>query len=303
MRDDIVGTSTGWTDVALEPATLRLFLDATELDISPYTPGGEDAILPPAVLAALRPDADELGVPTDAPVRLNAGNRFSWRSPVRTGTLLQRRTRVADAYQKPGSSGRLEFYVLHSEYRVAQTGTTVAEAEATTIRRYPDPDPPQRRAGRTTARGNAAESGGMELPARTFVPTARQLVKYSVATGDYYEAHYDHPFAIEHGLPGVIVHGLLKLCLCTRAMHDWFGPGWFVQELDVQYRGMDLVGRPWTVSGTGPPHPDGMDTARIEFSGVSEHGSRTVAGSATLRRCEGLRLTDGTGTAAKGAGS
>ena len=51
---------------------------------------------------------------------------------------------------------------------------------------------------------------GEELPELVKQPTTRQLVQYAGASGDFYEIHYDHDFARSTGLPGVILHGLLK---------------------------------------------------------------------------------------------
>lgn len=283
MRDDIVGASTDWEPAPLEPATLRLFLEATALDVAPYliADGGDLGVLPAAALAALRPDADALGVPVDAPVRLNAGNRFVWRQQVRADTSLQRQTWVADAYEKVGRSGRLEFYVLKSAFRIADTEIVVAEAQSTTIRRYPKDQ--QANASQAVRAAPAPSTTGGGLAPRTFAPTSRQLVKYSVATGDYYEAHYDHLYAIKHGLPGVIVHGLLKLCLCNRAIHDWFGRDLLVDAIDVQYRGLDLVGTPWTVHGEVTSTPDNAEQTRVRLTGRSADGNPTLTGTATLR--------------------
>lgn len=300
MRDDIVGTRTDWEPVPLEPATLRLFLEATALDVAPYVSAddGDLGVLPAAALAALRPDADALGVPVDAPVRLNAGNRFVWHQQVPAGTLLQRQTWVADAYEKTGRSGRLEFYVLNSAFREADTEAVVAEAQATTIRRYPQDQQasPSKPAKAVQDPAPVAD----QLSPRTFAPSSRQLVKYSVATGDYYEAHYDHLYATEHGLPGVIVHGLLKLCLCNRALHDWFGRDLLVNAIDVQYRGLDLVGTPWTVHGEVTADPDNAGQTGIRLTGRSVEGKPTLTGTAIL--CRPIS-PDSTGTSTSTAGA
>src|SRR5688500_14517452 len=41
---------------------------------------------------------------------------------------------------------------------------------------------------------------GDALPTLVKQPTTRQLVKYAGASGDYYEIHYDHQFAVKSGL-------------------------------------------------------------------------------------------------------
>lgn len=285
MREDLVGVCTKWEPLPLSPFMVGLFLEATDLDLPRYSGhGDEPATLPPAILAVLRPDSDALGVPTDAPVRLNGGNRFSWRRPVAATASLERQTRVIDVYEKAGRTGRLEFYVLQSDYRDVDTLDVVASAQATTIRRYPS-DVAMSSVRRSSQR-DESPTQGIELPARTFVPTTRQLVKYSVATGDYYEAHYDLEYARRHGLPGVLVHGLLKLCLCNRALCDWFDADWFASSLAVEYRGIDLVGEPWTVHGrrTEPEDADEPNVVTVQLTGLSAKGEPTLIGKATMRR-------------------
>lgn len=282
MREDIVGACTEWEPLQLSPFMIGLFLEATDLNLPRYQGQGADS-LPPAILAALRPDSDALGVPTDAPVRLNGGNWFALRRPISASCALERQTRVTDAYVKVGTTGRLEFYVLQSDYRDAETHDLVASAQATTIRRYPFEEGKQ---GSSGSRRTAPPTQGIELPPRTFVPTSRQLVKYSVATGDYYEAHYDLEFARRHGLPGVLVHGLLKLCLCNRALCDWFDADWFASSLSVEYRGIDLVAEPWTVHGwwTESDDADEGDVFPVRITGLSSTGEPTLVGKVTMRR-------------------
>ena len=53
-------------------------------------------------------------------------------------------------------------------------------------------------------------NAGDEIPELVKHPTTRQLVQYAGAQGDFYEIHYDQEYARSVGLPGVILHGLLK---------------------------------------------------------------------------------------------
>ena len=45
---------------------------------------------------------------------------------------------------------------------------------------------------------------------RTHTATLRTLVQYAGASGDFYEMHYDVPFAQARGHAELSVHGLLK---------------------------------------------------------------------------------------------
>src|SRR4051794_1643985 len=82
---------------------------------------------------------------------------------------------------------------------------------------------------------------GDELPTLTKQPTTRQLVQYAGASGDFYEIHYDRPFAHAAGLPGVILHGLLKAGWLGELVQTWAGPNGFVRHIEASYRGIDEV--------------------------------------------------------------
>src|SRR4030067_172968 len=92
---------------------------------------------------------------------------------------------------------------------------------------------------------------GLQLPPFVVTPTSRDLAIWAAATGDFYEAHYDLEYARSRGLPGVIVHGTLKLTYMGRAVTSWAGPECFVRRISATYRGMDLVNQPFTVRGEG----------------------------------------------------
>ena len=80
--------------------------------------------------------------------------------------------------------------------------------------------------------------------------TTRQLVKYAGASGDYYEIHYDKDFAIQNGLPEVIVHGALKNAFLAELITDWMGQQGKLLELSCQYRGMDVPNDVLVCGGT-----------------------------------------------------
>ncbi len=90
---------------------------------------------PPTFLVALAPasyhapEAEEYGKGW-----LNGGNRFELLEPVRAGDQVTATTKIADAYEKSGSSGSLLFIVFETTY-VNQRGVTVARVRGTAIRR------------------------------------------------------------------------------------------------------------------------------------------------------------------------
>jgi hypothetical protein len=90
---------------------------------------------PPTFLVAIAPtsvhleEAEEYGKGW-----LNGGNRFEYIEPVRVGDSITATGKVADVYEKTGSSGSLLFIIFETEY-VNQHGRTVARLRGTAIRR------------------------------------------------------------------------------------------------------------------------------------------------------------------------
>lgn len=80
---------------------------------------------------------------------------------------------------------------------------------------------------------------GDEIPELAKNCSTQQLVMWAGASGDFYQIHYDLPFAKNTGLDGLIVHGALKNAFLGQLLHDWVAPGGSVSEFGCQYRGMD----------------------------------------------------------------
>jgi acyl dehydratase len=90
---------------------------------------------PPTFLVALVPvslhlaDAEEYGKGW-----LNGGNRFEYFAPVLIGDRITATGRIADVYEKAGSTGNLLFIIFQTDY-VNQHGVPVARLQGTMIRR------------------------------------------------------------------------------------------------------------------------------------------------------------------------
>jgi hypothetical protein len=121
---------------------------------------------------------------------------------------------------------------------------------------------------------------GDELPELIKQPTTRQLVQYAGAQGDFYEIHYDQDFARSVGLPGVILHGLLKASFLGQLLTDWLGDRGTIKTFEVSYRGTDQPGRPYRCRG----HVTKVegDQVELEVWGEDSTGNRTTVGTATV---------------------
>lgn len=121
---------------------------------------------------------------------------------------------------------------------------------------------------------------GQELPELVKHPTTRQLVQYAGASGDFYEIHYDQDFARSTGLPGVILHGLLKAGFLAQLVTSWAGAQARLKTFDVSYRGLDLPGRPCRCRGVVRSVVG--TTAELEIWTEDPEGRRTTLGNATV---------------------
>ena len=121
---------------------------------------------------------------------------------------------------------------------------------------------------------------GAELPELVKTATTRQLVQYAGVSGDFYEIHYDQDFARSTGLPGVILHGLLKTGFLAQLVTSALGDRGRLKTFEVSYRGLDLPGRPCRCRGLVTSAADGE--AELEVWTEDPEGSRTTIGKATV---------------------
>jgi hypothetical protein len=121
---------------------------------------------------------------------------------------------------------------------------------------------------------------GDELPELVKHPTTRQLVQYAGAQGDFYEIHYDQEYAHGVGLPGVILHGLLKAAFLGQLVTDWLGERGTLKTLEVSYRGIDGPGRPYRCRGRVTSVTGGR--VELEIWGEDPDGNRTTVGTAVV---------------------
>ena len=121
---------------------------------------------------------------------------------------------------------------------------------------------------------------GDEIPELVKHSTTRQLVQYAGAQGDFYEIHYDQDYARSIGLPGVILHGLLKAGFLGQLVTDWLGDRGTLKTFEVSYRGLDVPGKPYRCRGK-ITKVDGRQV-ELEVWGEDEGGQRTTVGSATV---------------------
>jgi acyl dehydratase len=80
--------------------------------------------------------------------------------------------------------------------------------------------------------------------------TTTQLVMYAGASGDFNRIHYDHPFAVEKGLGGVIAHGMLTMAFAATCVTEAFGPADRISRIDARFTSPVRVGDVVEVTAT-----------------------------------------------------
>ena len=125
-----IGVDAPSTHATVEAGHLRRFAEAIG-DPNPLW----EREAPPTFLVAIAPASLHLPEAEDyGKGWLNGGNRFEYFEPVKVGDRITATGRVADVYEKSGSSGNLLFIIFETDY-VNQEGRTVARLRGTAIRR------------------------------------------------------------------------------------------------------------------------------------------------------------------------
>ncbi len=124
----------------------------------------------------------------------------------------------------------------------------------------------------------------MEIPPLTKHPTTQQLVKWAGASGDFYQIHYDLEFARKTGLPGIIVHGLLKVSFLGQMLTDWIGEHGTLKKIGCQQRGMDFPDEDLICRGkvTRKHVEQGEYLVECEIWTENPRKERTVPGTAVV---------------------
>lgn len=115
---------------------------------------------------------------------------------------------------------------------------------------------------------------GYEAPVFEHLLTLGDLVRYSGASGDDFPIHHDDDAARQHGLPGVIGHGMFSAGLLSRAVMDAVGVE-HLRRYTVHFVGMTLLGQTLRTDVRVERRDDNADgSATVVLAGrlVDEHG-------------------------------
>jgi len=115
-------------------------------------------------------------------------------------------------------------------------------------------------------------------------PTTTQLVMWAGASGDYNAIHYDKDYALQQGLPGVIVHGQLAGAFLGQMLTDWAGDKGTINKLSISYKGMNFPEEALTCQGKViKKHVEGnRHMATLRIWAENPRGEKTLTGTAVV---------------------
>lgn len=213
---DLEGQAIGPVEVAVTADRVALYVDTTGDDPTRWVgeaPPGFGSVLLFAV-------ADEfLFDPRIVPFTrtlLHLDQSFTYLAPIRAGSTLTVEGTVTRVRQRGGSYFvTFSAIALHEDQPVVEsTSTFVLSQDRGAV------------TGEQRAEPAVHERAASEGPFRS--ASRHDLVRYSAATRDFNPLHWDHDSAVDAGLPGTVVHGLLMYA-------------WLMQEASHAAHGRDVV--------------------------------------------------------------
>ncbi|MPZ23772.1 MAG: hypothetical protein GEU28_09540 [Dehalococcoidia bacterium] len=169
---------------------------------------------------------------------LRGGNEYTFYRPARPDDRMTVEWRVAEAYERPGSSGPLLCVVSDVAYRDAEGDMLASNRETMVYRRQGGdggrPTAQERPRPDDASSGTPASEPLARLPELKKHVTLTMMVAYAGATWDFHRYHYDGDFAREAGLPGPVVDGQMLGAFLAQLVVDWAGPEAFLQRLSFR---------------------------------------------------------------------
>jgi len=202
---DLAGRTFGPQSLYVSPDGVADFVAATGDDVNRWSTAAPPGFMSVA-LFAVAPQLLNLLYEHSV---IHGDQSFVWHRPMTIGTTMSISGEVTRARERGG----VHFITFEMEVSdsdgVFATGSagflTAGETTATTsVEEHNEPG----------ATDHGDKSDGQ------FSASRSDLVKYAAATRDWNPIHWDHAAALQAGLPGVVVHGLLQASWALRAASD-----------------------------------------------------------------------------------
>ncbi len=175
----------------------------------------------------------------DLPRRMWAGGEVEALGPLRPEDRVTRRSRIASAAEKTGSSGRLVFVEVDHEI-AGPAGPAIRERQTIVYRGT------EGAAVRDAPPAAPLPPGGAEA---ALTPDPVLLFRYSALTGNGHRIHYDADYVRgEEGYPGLVVHGPLQAMLLA-GLAQRANPGCDARRLRFRGARPAFAGSPLRMQG------------------------------------------------------
>ncbi len=208
--------------------------------------------------------------PVPLPRRMWAGSQMAFKSPLRVGDQVERRSTIADVTSKSGRSGQLVFVKVRHELRCN------GAAEAALIEHHDIVYRDAAQPGDAAPPPQAAATDAAWL--REWLPDELMLFRYSALTFNGHRIHYDRRYVTEvEGYPGLVVHGPLIATLLLDLLRRE-APQAELTQFQFKALRPTFDGRPMRVHGQ--PSADGRT---VHLWACDHQGWLTMDATATLR--------------------
>lgn len=258
---DLEGKTIGPVEVAVTPDRVAFYADTTGDDPARWSdeaPPGFGSVLLFAVADEFL--YDPLIVPFTRTL-LHLDQSFEYLAPIPVDSTII----VAGEVTRVRQRGDSYFVTFTAE--ATDGGHAVMKSTSTFVLSDQSPEFAVQSEEEPTVHHRGVNGGSQRSASR------HDLVRYSAATRDFNPLHWDHEFAIDAGLPGTVVHGLLMYA-------------WLVQEASRAANGRAIVASKIRFRSALKPAEQATISAEIDGATVKielTHGNeQLVTGRATV---------------------
>lgn len=258
---DLEGQPLGPVEVAITADRVALYVDATGDNPDRWTeeaPPGFGSVLLFAVAGEFLYHPRIIDFTATL---LHLDQSFRYLAPTRIGSTVTVNGTVTRVRERAGS------YFVTFEAVASDDRRSVLECRSTFVLSDQKAPAPERTLDEPPVRARAINSGTQRSASR------HDLVRYGAATRDFNPFHWDHDFAVESGLPGIVVHGLLMYA-------------WLMQEASRATGGRRIVDAKIRFRAALHPGEQARITATVDGDAVTlvlrRGDEQLVTGAATV---------------------
>jgi len=220
---DLVGQTVGPVEVTVTADRVALYADTTGAEAPNGTeeaPAGFASVLLFAVADEFLYHPDVIAFTATL---LHLDQSFTYIAPMRVGSTVTVEGTVARVRERAGS------YFVTFDARAYDDRGPVMESRSTFVLSDRTAPVPESVRSEPPVRERASNAGGERSASRY------DLVRYAAATRDFNPLHWDHGFAVDSGLSGTVVHGLLMYAWMVQEASDAAG-GRGVASAKIRFR-------------------------------------------------------------------